>query len=542
MFRVVVLTAVGVFASIPVQAQAIITVAGSGASSNFCGDGGAATKACLALPSDVALDTAGNLFIADYENARVRKVDKTGMITTVAGNGTRGFCPDGGPAIAACLGGPAGIAIDAADNLFIADSGRIRKVDAAGTITTVAGNGSAGYCGDGGSATSACLNDPQGITVDAAGNLFIADALNHRVRKVDHAGTITTVAGNGTSAYCGDGGPATSACLSAPYGVALNAAGNLFVADAQNHRIRRIDATGTITTIAGTGVGDYCGDGALASTACLYYPERLAFDAENNLFIGDYGNSRVRKIDAIGTITTVAGSDIYGYCGDGGIATDACLASPRGVALDAGALIIADERNARIRKVDVALLTHPTPSLSGCLKTTGELTIGAPAPSGGMVVALSSDNVNVAVPATVTIKSGELSRRFYMRTTAVPSDEIATISAAGTDWTRTIRLRLTPMGPKLVTLSPNPVVGGGAVEGIVTLECAAGPGEITVTLTSSKPAVAMPTPMTLTIPFGVESHAFTVTTVPVAQRTTVAIKATANLVTKSKKLTVNPGQ
>ncbi len=541
MFRVALFTAAGMLASIPLQAQAIITVAGNGGPSQFCGDGGAATKACLTLPSDVAVD-AGSLFIADSSNARVRRVDETGMITTVAGNGSRGFCGDGGPAIAACLGNPVGIAFDAAHNLFIADGTRIRRVDAAGTIITVAGNGSQGYCGDTGPATSACLNVPQGIALDAAGNLFIADAFNHRVRKVDHAGTITTVAGNGTSAYCGDGGPAANACLSAPYGVALNAAGELFIADAQNHRIRRIDATGSITTIAGTGVGDYCGDGALASTACLYYPERLAFDADNNLFIGDYANSRVRKVDAIGTITTVAGSDVYGYCGDGGIATDACLASPRGVAVDASALFIADERNARIRKVDVALLTHPTPSLSGCLKTTGSLTVGAPAPSGGTIVALSSDNVNVAVPAKVTIRSGELSRQFYMKTTAVASDEIATISATGPDWTRTLKLRVTPMGPKLVTLSPNPVVGGGAVDGIVTLECAAGPGDITVALTSTQPAVASPDPLTLTFPFGVKQQVFTVSTVAVAERTKVKIKATANLATKSRILTVNPGQ
>lgn len=277
------------------------------------------------------------------------------IITTVAGNGTPDFCGDGGPATDACLYYPRGVAVDGKGNLFIADTGnaRVRRVDlAAGIITTVVGNGTPYFCGDGGPATSACL-DPRGVALDVDGNLFIADGFNDRIRRVDAAsGTITTVAG-GADGFCGDGGPATSACLRAPYAVAVDTGGNLFIVDTYNRRIRRVDgATGVITTVAGNGEIHFCGDGGPATSACLYTPEGVAVDVKGNLFIGDTLNWRVRGVDAATQIITTLAGGTWGFCGDGGPATEACMRGPRGVAVDvSGNLFIADTFNSRVRLV-----------------------------------------------------------------------------------------------------------------------------------------------------------------------------------------------
>src|SRR5664280_1427603 len=222
---------------------------------------------------------------------------KPATITTVAGNGTAGFCGDGGPATQACLYGPGGLALDAAGNLYIADrdNNRVRRVAPDGTITTVAGNGTAGFCGDGGPATQACLVAPIGLAVDAAGNLYITDYNNNRVRRMAPDGTITTVAGNGTKGFCGDGGPATQACLNGPGGLAVDVAGNLYVADHNNSRVRRVAPDGTVTTVAGNGTAGFCGDGGPATQACLNYPNGLFVDAAGNLYVADY-NNRVRLV------------------------------------------------------------------------------------------------------------------------------------------------------------------------------------------------------------------------------------------------------
>jgi sugar lactone lactonase YvrE len=257
----------------------------------------------------VALDAAGKLLIADYYNNRIRRVDvTTGIITTAAGNGTAGFSGDGGPATSASLAYPGGVAVDAAGNLFIADYNRIRRVDGTtGIITTVAGNGISGFGGDGGPATSASLDRPGGVTIDAAGNLLIADQFNHRIRRVDGTtGIITTVAGNGTPFFNGDGGPATSAALDYPAGVAIDAAGNLLIADRVSDRIRRVDGTtGIITTVAGGGTGTggasrptagFSGDGGPATSASLFNPAGVAVDAAGNLLIADQSNQRIRRV------------------------------------------------------------------------------------------------------------------------------------------------------------------------------------------------------------------------------------------------------
>ena len=333
------------------SAGVITTVAGTGRT-GFGGDGGPAVQAQLRGPAGVAVDGAGNLFIADSFNDRIRKVDSAGVITTVAGTGRTGFGGDGGPAVNARLSRPSGVAVDGAGNLFIADSGndRIRKMDASGTITTVAGTGEFGFSGDGGPATSARLSGAEGVAVDGAGNLFIADEGNDRIRKVDSAGVITTVAGTGEFGFSGDGGPATSARLNRPNDVAVDGAGNVFIADLDNYRIRKVDSAGVITTVAGTGVRGYSGDGGPAVDAQLWSPSRVAVDGAGNLFFADSGNDRIRKVDSAGVITTVAGTEDRG---DGGPAVNARLYRPSGVAVDgAGNAFIADSFNDRIRKVD----------------------------------------------------------------------------------------------------------------------------------------------------------------------------------------------
>ena len=342
----------------------ITTVAGTGTWDGisgeraFSGDGGPATEAEL-RPYGLAVDGAGNLYIADFPNSRVRRVDAEGTITTVAGGGDGEFSGDGGPATEAGLS-PYGLAVDGAGNLYIADNligryadygnSRVRRVDAEGTITTVAGTGDRGFSGDGGPATEAGL-DPRAVAVDGAGNLYIVDYDNRRVRRVDAEGTITTVAGTGDRGFSGDGGPATEAGLD-PRAVAVDGAGNLYIADYVNHRVRRVDFAGTIATVAGTGAEGFGGDGGPATQAELAGPVGLALDGQGNLYIADGGNSRVRRVDAEGTITTVAGKGRHWFSGDGGPATEAGL-SPFAVAVDgAGNLYIADARNHRVRRVE----------------------------------------------------------------------------------------------------------------------------------------------------------------------------------------------
>src|SRR5256712_269628 len=344
----------------------IITVAGTGVL-GFSGDGGLATSAQLNYPTSVAVDTAGDLFITDQSNLRIRRVAAdTGIISTVAGTGVAGFGGDGGPATGAQLNYPTSVAVDTAGNLFIADASndRIRRVAAdTGIISTVGGSGVTGFSGDDGQATDAELNFPYYVALDAANNLFIADTNNGRIRKVTATtGIIATVAGTGVTGASGDDGPATSAQLWIPTGVAVDAAGNLFIADAGDHRIRRVAAgTGIITTFAGTGTPGFFGDGGPAISARLWTPTSVAIDAAGNLFIADADNNRIRQVAAnTGIITTVAGTGIAGFSGDGGPADRAQLWTPTGIAVDAtGNLWIADANNDRIRQVaaDTGIIT-----------------------------------------------------------------------------------------------------------------------------------------------------------------------------------------
>jgi sugar lactone lactonase YvrE len=318
------------------------------------GDGGPAGAAKLILSRSVATDISGNLFIADDFNTRIRRVDKnTGIITTAAGNGNFGFSGNGGSATDATLFQPFEVALDRAGNIFIADlNNLIRRVDRSGIITTFAGNGGVGFSGDGGQARNANLSFPRGLASDSAGNLFIADRDNNRIRRVDAStGVITTVAGNGRASFGGDGGSAVSAGLNLPSGVFVDAAGNLFIADSGNNRIRRVNTSGIITTIAGNGSSALSGDGGQATSAGISFPRTVIADSAGNIFIADSGNDCIRRIDGSGIITTIAGNGMEGFSGDDGPATGARLRFPEGLAIDAGNLIIADTFNNAVRVV-----------------------------------------------------------------------------------------------------------------------------------------------------------------------------------------------
>ena len=392
-----------------VAADGVLSLIAGTGTSGFSGDGGPAVSARLSYPGNLVVDGGGNLYIADWGNDRIRKVNTDGIISTIAGNGKEGFEGDGGPATSASLNGPGGVAVDPAGNVYIADRGnsRIRKVDTVGLISTIAGNGTSGFSGDGGLATAASF-DAWSLAVDVSGNLYITDARNHRVRKVNTAGIISTVAGdggdifggdggpatatsvlpvdifvdpggnlyladasyrvrkvngdgiittiacNGTSGFTGDGGPATAAsCV--PYRVARDSAGNLYVADGSSRRIRKVSAAGIITTVAGRGTGQSSGDGGPATLAELIQPLGVAVDPAGNVYIADEGSNRIRKVNTAGIISTIAGNGKEGFSGDGGPATSAELSFPVGVAVDpAGNVYIADEGSNRIRKVNTA--------------------------------------------------------------------------------------------------------------------------------------------------------------------------------------------
>ncbi|MGW1983665.1 NHL domain-containing protein [Streptomyces collinus] len=335
------------------SAPPIKLVAGTGAA-GFAGDDESAVSAQLNRPYGIAVDSTGTLYFADHGNHRVRKITTDGKISTVAGTGTAGFKGDGGPAVAAQLNYPREVAVDKAGVLYIADTNnhRIRKVTADGKISTVAGTGAAGFRGDGGAATAAQLNLPLGVAVDSTGALYIADYYNHRVRKVATDGVISTVAGTGAAGFRGDGGPAVSAQLNGLHGVVVDGAGDLYIADLGNHRIRKVTADGKISTVAGTGAAGFSGDDGPAVSAKLNSPVGVAVDSTGVLHICDYGNHRVRRVASDGVIGTVAGTGAAGYGGEGGPAVSAQLNGPRKMAVDCvDTLFVTDHLNNRIRKI-----------------------------------------------------------------------------------------------------------------------------------------------------------------------------------------------
>lgn len=429
---------------------AISTVAGGGPNSLT------ALNASIGYPGGVALDAAGNVYIADSQSSHIFKVDTTNNLTVVAGNGTHGYSGDGGPATSAALNGPEGVFVDGSGNIFIADTQNsvIREVTASnGNITTVAGTGTAGYSGDGALATSAQLNDPYGIFVDSAENIFIADTDNAAIREVTTSnGYIQTVAGNETicpdpTTPCGDGGPATSAQLALPEGVFVDATGNIFIADTDNSRIRVVNPATTPITIAGVVIpptyiqtvagayyqadgGTACqftGDAGLAASAFLCAPDGVFVDSSENIFIADTNNFAIREVAAstINIITTVAGTlGVQGYSPNGTLATSADLNYPNNVVVDAsGDIYIADTDNFVIREVTASNSFIQTIIGNNTLAYSGDT---------GLAV-----NAELSSPATVSVDAGgdifiADTENSAIREVVAATNDIQTVAGNGT--------------------------------------------------------------------------------------------------------------
>ena len=339
----------------------IHTIAGTGKPGHG-GDGGRAAEAPLDFPLGVAVDKAGNVYIAEHFSQRIRRVNATGTISTIAGGGEPGYGGDGGPAVKARLSFPSGVAVDKAGNVYITDTGNnlVRRIDTTGTINTIAGTGEGGYDWDG-PAVEARLAGPKGVAVDGSGNLYFTGPYNFGIRRVDASGTLSEVAGSGESYD----GPEDERRLSRDRGVAVDASGNVYISNIDNNYVRKVDATETVSIIAGTKEPGYAGDDGPAVRAQLNYPAAVAVDKAGNVYIADTGNHRIRRVDTSGTITTIAGTGEPGYGGDGGPAAEAQLASPIALAVDSsGNIYIADLGNYRIR-----ILTHDSP-LSAPTKLT----------------------------------------------------------------------------------------------------------------------------------------------------------------------------
>jgi RHS repeat-associated protein/CSLREA domain-containing protein len=358
------------------------TINTSGIINRFAGggvppfDGNLATAARLDDPEGIAVGADGSLYIADHASHRIRRVEPNGVISTFAGTGTSGFSGDGGQATAAQLNNPEEIVIDIDGSMYIADQSnhRVRRIAPDGIITTIAGIGTSGFSGDGGLATAAQLNFPEGLTIAPDGSLYIADSSNHRIRRIAPDGIITTIAGTGTAGYSGDGGQATLARLNEPEGLAFGSDGSLYVAEASNHRVRRITPDGIITTFAGTGTAGSIGDGGLATLARLNSPDALAMGTDGVLYIAEQDGHRIRRIGTDGIIATVTGTGFTGFTGDNGSAASAQLNFPLGITISAdGSLYVGDTENQRVRRVSPTM-----PSL-----TVGDIAI--PSEDGGLV-------------------------------------------------------------------------------------------------------------------------------------------------------------
>ena len=366
MFFRKVIPVVALLSAITLQlfAQHISTVAGCGIQ-GFAGDGGKARAAKLNKPLGMAEDAEGNMYIADNNNDIIRKVTKKGIIATFAGTGEQGYYGDHGPAQQAKLHWPNDVIVDHDGNVLIIDQGNncIRKVDKNGIITTIAGRGSGGFSGDGGPATNAELLIPTSLTTDAAGNIYLSDAGNERIRKINKAGIINTIAGNGQKGYTGDGKDARKAAIAYADGIANDGKGNIYFVQREHHVIRRIDKRGKIVTVAGTGIAGFSGDGGPAISARLNKPYGIVVDDSGVVYFADNGNNRIRKIDKTGKIATVAGNGNTGCAGDGGNPVNAsfCYVNFISLAYDGG-LLVADAGCHRIRKISncpVVKFMHP---------------------------------------------------------------------------------------------------------------------------------------------------------------------------------------
>lgn len=518
------LTGIGEAPSASLLPGTISTIAGTG-TAGASGNGAAATAALLDHPSATVVDGKGDIYFADTANNEVREISaSTGNISVAAGTGTAGFSGDGSAAVSAELNAPSGLAVDGAGDLYIADTGnnRVRFVSAAnGTISTFAGTGTAGFAGDGGAATSAELNAPQGVFLTAGGNLYIADTGNSAVRSVGlRSGAITTLAGNGTAGFAGDGGEAVAAQLNAPTAIAADAYGNIFIADTGNQRIREIAAFnsssgnlgGVISTIAGVGTAGFNGDGA-AATAYLSDPSGLAVDAAGDLYVADTGNNLVREISN-GQILSVAGTGTAAYNGDGGTSSSAALNAPQGIALDgSGDLLIADSGNQVLREVNVtaSTLNFPTtsPGTSSADQTVWLLNTGnqALAPSSVSVPADFTEQSSGGVDCNGTAlslapgTSCALDIAFTPSTTGSFGGNVIAIDNAQASATSTQSIAVSGTSAYVYTASlslPQTVTAGNSQSVTVTVTNPASTYTGTLHFTSSDPQAVLPPDYTFT--------------------------------------------
>ena len=405
-----------------VHAQIITTVAGC--DDTTLGDGGLATSAYLHGPYDVALDGKGNFYVTDGYNNRIRKVNAAGIITTIAGTGVQGYNGDGIPAITAQIYRPAGIIFDHWGNLYFCDAfnNRVRKIDTNGIITTVAGNGNTAYNGDSIRADSAAIYDPHCVAIDARGTLYITDFENHRIRKVDTAGIITTIAGTGTAGNTGNNGPAVMAEVNGPYGIITDDTGNIYFADTYENIVRKIDTSGIITSFAGGAAGTALGDNGLADSAKIEGPACMVIDVTGNLYFTEIDNQRVRKVSiASNIITTVAGNGTLGFSGDNGLATNAELSEPTGVAIDAiGNIYISDFGNGRIRYV------RSTTAINN-INSFEDNTFIYPDPSQGVFTINTTSNIRLYNEIIITNAIGEQVKKILLPNT-IATNTLITVS------------------------------------------------------------------------------------------------------------------
>jgi len=455
------------------QQSVLTTVAGTGAG-GYNGDGKQATAAQLKGPYDVDVDAAGNIYIAEWYNSRIRKIDAgTGIIRTIAGSGGHFFDGDDGPATSANLDSPEGVVVDDAGNIYISDSlnNRVRKITPSGTITTIAGTGAPGYNGDG-PATAKTLNGPGGIVLDGSRNLYIADKSSHRIRKLNlDTGLLTTIAGSGIGSYGGDGGPAKAAQLYNPSQLAIDKSGSLYIADTYNHRIRKITLAGIITTVAGTGVAGFNGDGGTATAAQLNNPTSVAVDGAGNMYIGDGFNRRIRQVSAnTGTIRTIAGNGAAG-CGT----SNSSLDFPLAMAVNATGdhIYIADFASNRV------LLLAPgepgaAPSLSslspqradqGTTQTVTLIGSGFLSNSSCSIegASLSVSGTGVTVTDIKVANNTTLSATLTVAADAPPGErDVKVTTADGTSGARQFTVNA-PLAPSLTSISPATGVRGTSV-------------------------------------------------------------------------------
>ena len=472
----------------------------------YSGDGILATKASIFLPLDAVEDGAGNIYLSDSNNQRIRRVDGvTGLISTIAGNGSSGYSGDGGPATSAMLNSPSGLALDGAGNLYFSDSGNqiVRRIDAvSGVITTVAGvPQTVGYTGNGGRATSATLSAPEGLALDQAGDLYIADSANNVIRMVAAGtGTITTVAGTGSYGYNGDGGSATTEQLYTPWSVTVGADGSLYIADLANNRIRKVSTGGTMTTVVGNGNAGFAGDGGSGQAAQLDNPAGVVLDPGGNIYVADSGNNRVRKVNGVTSIiTTIAGNADESFGGDGGPAPAAGLYGPYSVFVDqTGDLLISDLFHNRVREISSNVATLPEYATIRVGKVSPPQAQGYENDGNGSLLISSANfavlNNSALDPATTTCGAGatlaidvqcNLGVEFAPTVTGTPVYGTLTINSNAADTPTLINLsgNVLNVNPTSISLtsSLNPSVVGASVTftATVTSSNAALTGSIT---------------------------------------------------------------